>query len=330
MTPDPAGWPRVSVVIAARNAAATLPSCLASLRALDYPSVEILLVDDGSSDATAEIAESAGVRVLQSAGGASAARNLGAREAAGDVLAFTDADCEVPPHWLRALVTPLRRPGIVSAGGPQVHVFANEDHASAAIRSFLACASVVAEYSRTGGGEREVPHNASCNSVYDRAAFLAMNGFTEGLWPAEDVDLDRRLALAGHRCWFVPGAAVRHRRQAGLGWFGRMMRRYGRGQGVLVRRYGIFRPIQALAFVALAGILLQAGWAWPAARPWMAAAHGIVLLAALVTLARCAPVRQWAAVAGVGGIAVAEWLAGFLAGILTNRTAGGTVPRATR
>lgn len=321
----PAGaWPPVSVIVAARDAAATLPACLASIRALDYPSVEILVVDDGSTDATAAVAEAHGARVLRAGGrGASAARNVGARAARGDVLAFTDADCEVPPDWLRALVPPLRLDGVVSAGGPQIHVFPDAGLGSRAVRAFFACASAAADYTRTGGRAREVGHNASCNSVYLRAPLLAAGGFREGLWPAEDVDLDRRLTRAGHRCWFVPQAAVRHHRPGGIGWFRRMMRRYGRGQGVLVRLHGPFRRIDAVPALVFALVAAQAGWAWPPARPWLAALHGAAAGAALLALGRGAPLPLWLPVSVVAVLGLAEWHLGYVTGLLTHRTSPG-------
>nr|MCU0257009.1 glycosyltransferase [Vicinamibacterales bacterium] len=288
VTGEPA-WRPVSVIVAARDAAATLPACLASLRALDDPSFEVVVVDDGSTDATAEIARGAGARVLHAGGrGASAARNLGAAVATGEVLAFTDADCEVPPHWLRALVADLGRHRVASTGGPQRHIFPGESASSRAIRAFFACASLVADYTRSGGGAREVSHNPSCNSAYDRNAFFAVGGFTEGLWPSEDVDLDKRLTDAGWRCWYVPAAQVRHHRHSGLAWFRRMMRRYGRGQGVLVRRYGFFRNIDVVPPLLALGLLAQPAWLWPAARPALVWAHGLVALAALLALARFA------------------------------------------
>ena len=86
-------WPKVSVVVCAYNAESTLDECLASLARLDYPDYEVLVVDDGSADATAEVASGYGVRVLSGGRlGLSGARNLGLEHASGEIVAYIDAD----------------------------------------------------------------------------------------------------------------------------------------------------------------------------------------------------------------------------------------------
>lgn len=104
----------VSVVIPARNAARFLAAALASVRAQTRPVAEILVVDDGSTDATARIAEELGARVVcQPAAGAAVARNRGATEATGDWLAFLDADdLWTPEKTARQLAWLEAHPGV--------------------------------------------------------------------------------------------------------------------------------------------------------------------------------------------------------------------------
>jgi glycosyltransferase involved in cell wall biosynthesis len=100
-----AAVPSVSVVIPARDAAATIGATLAGLMAQDRPPDEVIVVDDGSADATVALAEATPIvsAVVRGTGeGPGAARNAGAAAATGDVLAFLDADCEPQPGWLRA------------------------------------------------------------------------------------------------------------------------------------------------------------------------------------------------------------------------------------
>ena len=104
-------WPRVTVAVCARNAADTLDACLRSIRALDYPDYDVMVVNDGSTDATGAIARThPGVTVIDTPhGGLSAARNTALRAAAGEVIAYTDADVEVDPAWLTYLIQPFLR-----------------------------------------------------------------------------------------------------------------------------------------------------------------------------------------------------------------------------
>ncbi|MHB8656610.1 MAG: glycosyltransferase family 2 protein [Solirubrobacteraceae bacterium] len=118
--------PPVTVVVPARNAAATIGRTLAALSAqLWAGEPEVIIVDSGSSDRTAELAAAAGVRVLHNPSGEPAgSRNLGVRHSNGEVLAFTDADCQPEPGWLAAGVRALERGfgivqgRVVPAGAP--------------------------------------------------------------------------------------------------------------------------------------------------------------------------------------------------------------------
>src|SRR5207253_2668297 len=91
-------------IVPARDAAETIGATLTALQAQDLVEHEVIVVDNGSHDPTAALARDAGARVLQlpRGQGPGAARNAGAAAARGAVLAFTDADCEPAPGWLRA------------------------------------------------------------------------------------------------------------------------------------------------------------------------------------------------------------------------------------
>lgn len=312
-----AGWPGVSIVIAARNAAETLPQCLASIRALDYPLVETILVDDGSTDETRAMASAAGVRVLDAAGrGPSIARNYGVLESTHEIVAFTDADCVVPPHWLTSLVQGLRTSAAAGVGGPQRNVFPVRRSAEARdLDAFFSLASVVAEYTRADDTARDVDHNASCNVAYIRHAFREVGGFADGLWPGEDVDLDYRLRQLGYRCHYVPDAFVEHHRPGTRAWFASMMRRYGRAQRELVKRHGRFRPLHyvphVLAIAAAAQLLLLS----KRTRPFALAGNLLLAGGALYAVAMRVQPERWPAVARYSAIALYEWNRGYLEGL---------------
>jgi glycosyltransferase involved in cell wall biosynthesis len=304
--------PEVSVVVAARNAADVIGACLTSLAAQTITSHEVIVVDDGSTDETAAIAQTHGAAVVRStAVGASVARNLGVEHARGRIVAFTDADCTVPPTWLASLVAAMESTGATGVGGPQRNVFAANATGADAFDAFFRLAAVVSDYTRSGGGLREVGHNASCNSAYRKHALVEIGGFTPGLWPGEDVDLDLRLRARGARLVFVPDAPVCHHRPGTLRWFRQMMRRYGAAERQLVRRHGRTRRIDymptALVAVGLAHLL----YAVPACRPWLLAIDATIVVAVLIGLVSTTPARHWVAVMVFAATAVTAWHAGW-------------------
>ena len=113
---------QLSVIVPAKDAAATISDCLRALTqqqgytlGRDY---EIILVDDGSRDNTARTAEDLGVRVIRQANaGPASARNTGVGHALGDLVCFTDADCIPTPDWLTQITAPFKHPEVVGVKG---------------------------------------------------------------------------------------------------------------------------------------------------------------------------------------------------------------------
>ena len=115
-------WPPISVVICAHNAGATLDECLRHTCALDYPWLEVIVVDDGSRDDTAAIAEQhRGVRLLRlDHSGLAAARNEGFASARGELIAYLDADAYPAPEWPYFLALGLDASNVGGVGGPNL------------------------------------------------------------------------------------------------------------------------------------------------------------------------------------------------------------------
>ena len=242
LPPALAGTPRVSVVVAAYNAAATLGDCLASLEVQSYPDYETIVVDDGSTDATAQVAGLAGTRVVRvDHRGLGGARNAGIDAATGEIVAFLDADARADRDWLYHLVECIMRRGVAAAGGPNfAPVAKNAKTAAMAAAPGLPC--------EVRAGDDRLSQLCGCNMAITRAALRAAGGFDPDFTAAgDDVDLSWRLAERGETLASAPGAIVIHERRATLGAYLVQQRGYGSGEGTLYRRY----PLRADADTAI-------------------------------------------------------------------------------
>jgi O-antigen biosynthesis protein len=204
--------PTASVIVPAYNAQPTIDECVRSLLELRYPSeaLELVVVDNGSTDATADILSryEGRVRVLhEPARGAAAARNAGLASAEGEVVAFTDADCVVDPDWLRHIVVPLHNPRVGIAGGA---IFAR--NGANDVERF---GEEIHDHRRTI--ETLTPPYAVTMSWASRSELLRdLGGFDPRFRRCQDVDLSYRITQAGYSLAFVGAAVVYHRNEHGL------------------------------------------------------------------------------------------------------------------
>lgn len=192
--------PTVAIVIPARNEADYLGRCLRALALQDYPAdhIEIILSDNGSTDATAEIARAHGINVLQHPQGrVGAVRNSGARATSSQVLAFVDADCVTRTDWLSAAVTTLATPGVGAAGGG----YLADPHGTWVQHAWAPTRPApTAEVAALPGG----------SIVVERELFSALGGFNEQLSAGEDDDFCRRVRDRGLKVVAVEASCVIH------------------------------------------------------------------------------------------------------------------------
>jgi hypothetical protein len=94
-------WPLVSVVVCTHNGSGIISQCLDGLKELEYPNFEVIIVNDGSTDSTAEIVKEYGFKLINiEHQGLSQARNVGLKNAMGEIVAYIDDDAKPDPHWL--------------------------------------------------------------------------------------------------------------------------------------------------------------------------------------------------------------------------------------
>lgn len=202
--------PLVSVVLPVYNSENEVGQVLPDLENQDYRPIEIIVVDDGSTDGTAAVADGAAhrsdeVRVLRSPHlGASHARNLGASESKGEVVFFSESDCTYDPEYITRAVESLRNDpnagAVCLTGAPLI------------TRRTLATTSIDIENKLQHRLLNEGKSKPFYAWVYRKGVFERLGGFDEKLFQGEDRDLFSRLKRAGYSVAWVPGVSWRHKR----------------------------------------------------------------------------------------------------------------------
>ena len=249
-TADLFDYPVVSVIVPVKNRARDIEDCLRSLSSLDYPGdrTEIIVVDDGSEDATSQVVQRFGIRAirLDRSIGASGCRNLAVREARGEMVGFTDSDCVVHPRWLKDLVPFFEETDVGIVGG-YVSNFSRVSRLDRYedVKSSLNMGQRPFESNRGKLSRSYVP---SCNLIVRKRAFLQAGGFQENLKVGEDVDLCWRIQELGYRLRYLPRGEVKHKHRNRL--YPMLARRfdYGTSEAILSlrhkdRRKKIYLPV---------------------------------------------------------------------------------------
>jgi GT2 family glycosyltransferase len=224
--------PSVSVVVCSYNGAATISSCLDGLLRLEYPDYEVIVIDDGSTDATAAIARSFGVRVISTANrGLSNARNLGLLVARGEIIAYTDDDARPEPHWLTYLADAFLRTEHVGVGGPNIAPPGDGPIADCVANAPGGPVHVLLS-------DQVAEHIPGCNMAFRREALEAIGGFDPRFRSAgDDVDVCWRLQERGGTLGFHPAAMVWHHRRNSIRAYWRQQVGYGRAEALLEQKW---------------------------------------------------------------------------------------------
>jgi GT2 family glycosyltransferase len=228
----------ISVVVPTRDRGEQLLRCVRAIGAADRPAggVEVVVVNDGGravdSRALAGVADGVRVRLLeQPSAGPAAARNRGAAAASGQILAFTDDDCEPDRGWLLALEQRLTSDGDVVVAGRAASLHPENDWATA---SQLLTDHLHRWYNRDPEQGGFVTSN---NLALRTATFHAVGGF-DASFPsaaAEDREFAERALRTGHRLVYLAAAVVGHRHRLTGRAFLRQHYGYGRGARRVLR-----------------------------------------------------------------------------------------------
>jgi len=227
-------WPRVSVVVCNYNGAETLDETLRSLVALDYPDYEVIYVDDGSTDDSLAIARrhEPAIRVIaQENKGLSAARNVGAEAATGEIVAYIDSDAYADPDWLTFLALAFESGDYSAVGGPNLTPVSD---------------GLTAQFIAMCPGNPtcvlkdnvDADHIAGVNMAFKRAALARVGGFDPVHRKAgDDVDVCWRIEDAGMKIAYSPAAIVWHHRRPSIRRYLEQQLGYGEAENQLERKH---------------------------------------------------------------------------------------------
>ncbi len=245
--------PAISVIVPVLDGAETVGDMLAALKhQVGAPrNLEILVVDNGSTDGTQEIVRRFNVTLLTEATrGASAARNRGLNAARGDVVVFVDADTLPTRRWLAELVAPFANPGVVLVSGQTLDYMPN----TASERFMAQLGTYKLEYSFF---RQEFPYIPSCNMAVRREAALAVGGWDETLLTSEDMDFCVRVVRRYNSPILrLPNAVLFSRHRTTDEALRQQAWNYGAGHGQIHFRYPELVPLSAPRMVYVAWTLL--------------------------------------------------------------------------
>jgi len=277
-------FPRVSIVIPAHNEEHNIEQVVKSVLS-QYRNgmvLEVIVVDDGSTDDTVEKARSAGANVLEfnkngGQGQPGAVRNQGARKSSGDPIIFLDADCVVGEGWLQAILDGHTNGATIVGGSlalpPGLTTMARCDYY---------CGWYVIHPERAAG---DVPHHPPPNLSVRRTAFLSTSGFAETS-PFEYTNEERawqaELRRQGHRIYFEPKAIAYHYNRPGFPNLIRRNYRWGYTAIECKSKTGTAR----MAWLYRYPVLLIA------ASPLLVIAHTIYILACWMRAGRFEPLMM--------------------------------------
>lgn len=241
-----------SIIIPARNEEANIGRCLDSIASTDWDrsQYEIIVVDNGSSDRTVDIARKQGAHVyLKPELSIAGLRNFGAFNSSGEILAFLDADCAVDRMWLSSASIYLNDTDGVSAFGSPVVVPDGGTWVQNAWFNVRGKPNLV----------EDVDWLESANLFVKRRAFVAVSGFDESLITCEDYDLTQRLKVIGRIVSDFRVRAIHYREPATISEFiqKEMWRSKSNYTGLLKRKVDL-AEIPSLVLPVIYGILLLA------------------------------------------------------------------------
>lgn len=245
-------WPAISVAVCTLNGGATLRECLDGLINLNYPNFEIIVVSDGSTDDTEEIAKEYDCRLISTPNrGLSSARNTAWEAATGEIVVYIDDDAYPDEDWLTFLAISFKETEFAAIGGPNIPPLDDEEIAFCVANSPGGPSHVLFS-------DQVAEHIPGCNMAFRKNVLEAIGGFDPTFRAAgDDVDICWRIQEQGWQIGFNAAAVVWHHRRNTISGYWRQQKGYGKAEALLEEKWP--KMFNAHGHVSWGGRIYTAG-----------------------------------------------------------------------
>jgi len=250
--------PSVTVIVPVHNGEQTIQPLLESLQKLNYDrnKVEVIVVDGNSTDKTQEIVKKYPVKlVIEEKKGLNLARNIGIKFSNGEIIAFTDSDCIVPPNWITKIVENFKDQKVSCVGGS----------AKALERDFISqyadnsIVRLMPFFTKKEELEKVKPffrHPAGCNMAFRRKVAEEVGFFDENIqYGFDEVEFADRICKAGYKMVLDPDVFVWHKHRSTLKEFLRQNFQYGKGSGLVFKKNRLKDAVSKWSFLSIVGFI---------------------------------------------------------------------------
>lgn len=225
-------FPLISIVVCSYNGSKTIRDTLIGLSRLEYPKYEVIVVNDGSKDNTAEIASQYYVQLISTENrGLSSARNTGLHATRGEIVAYIDDDAYPDPKWLTYLASSFLSTNHAGIGGPNLPPKEAELISHCVANSPGGPCHVLLD-------DEIAEHIPGCNMSFRRSVLIEIGGFDPVFRAAgDDVDICWRIQERGYTIGFHHSAFVWHHRRSSLKTYWKQQEGYGKAEALLEKKW---------------------------------------------------------------------------------------------
>jgi cellulose synthase/poly-beta-1,6-N-acetylglucosamine synthase-like glycosyltransferase len=250
--------PSVTVVVPVRNGEQTIQLLLESLQKLEYDrnKVEVIVVDGNSTDKTQEIVKKYPVNlIVEKKKGLNLARNIGIKCSNGEIIAFTDSDCIVPPNWITKIVENFKDPTVSCVGG-SAKALDSDFISQYADNSIVRLMPFFTKREELGKVKPFFRHPAGCNMAFRRKVAEEVGYFDENIqYGFDEVEFADRVCRAGYKMVLDPDVVVWHKHRSTLKEFLKQNFQYGKGSGLVFKRNRLKDAVSKWSFLSITGFI---------------------------------------------------------------------------